>query len=73
MDRDGTVVAGEGEASSSDSDSDMDEDDMDADEAAAGAGVQPSCDAPQQPKGPVIDKEGFELVQKRRPRGRANG
>lgn len=73
VDRDGTVVAGAGEASSSDSDSDMDEDDMDADEAAAGAGMQPSHGVPQQPKGPVIDEEGFELVQKRRPRSRANG
>lgn len=73
MDRDGTVIAGAGEACSSDSDSDMDEDDMDADEAAAGAGVQTSHGAPQQPKGPVIDEDGFELVQKRRPRGRSTG
>ena len=73
VDRDGTVVAGAGEASSSDSDSDMDDDDMDA-EAAAGAGMQSSHGgAPQQPKGPVIDEEGFQLVQKRPPRSRASG
>ncbi len=65
VDRDGTVLAGDGEASSSDSDSDMDEDAM---EATPSDAVQP---AKQQ--GPVIDEEGFELVQKRRPRGRDKG
>ncbi|EIE24994.1 hypothetical protein COCSUDRAFT_65050 [Coccomyxa subellipsoidea C-169] len=65
VDRDGTVLAGDGEASSSDSDSDMDEDGM---EATPSDAVQPA-----QRQGPVIDEEGFELVQKRRPRGRDKG
>lgn len=64
MDRDGTVVAGNGDASSSDSDSDMEEGGM---EATAADSMQ------AQPQGPIIDEEGFELVQKRRPRGKAKG
>lgn len=68
MDRDGTVVAGNGEGSSSDSDSDMEEGGL---EAAAADSMQPAVQA--QPQGPVIDEEGFELVQKRRPRGKAKG
>ncbi|KAK9908850.1 hypothetical protein WJX75_003784 [Coccomyxa subellipsoidea] len=64
VDRDGTVVAGNGDASSSDSDSDMEEGGM---EATAADSMQ------AQPQGPIIDEEGFELVQKRRPRGKAKG
>lgn len=68
MDRDSTVVTGDVASSSSDSDSEMEEDAMDT---AHEDSAPPA--APPQPLGPVIDEEGFELVQKRRPRSRAKG
>lgn len=68
VDLDGTVVAqtaGGESSSSSDSDSDGEDADMHV-EGAPGAEEQPA-------KAPVIDEEGFELVQKRRPRKGAPG
>ena len=61
VDRDGTVMTGPVEASSSDSESDGEsgEEPMDMEASAA----------KQAPMGPVVDEEGFELVQRRRPRG----
>lgn len=62
VDRDGTVMTGSAEASSSESESDggdAGEVPMDM-EASTAKGV---------PKGPVVDEEGFELVQRRPRRG----
>ena len=60
VDLDGTVLpAGSGSSSSSDNGSDAGEQRMDTDAA-------PPALAP--PKGPIVDAEGFELVQRRRGR-----
>lgn len=60
MDLDGTVLpAGSGGSSSSDDGSDGGEQGMDTDAAPQ---------APAPPKGPVVDADGFELVQRRRGR-----
>ena len=66
VDLDGAVVAecAGGDASSSDSDSEGDAEEMDV----VGAPVKE-----QPPAGPVVDQEGFELVQRRRPRRGAAG
>lgn len=63
MDLDGADV---GTSSSSDGDND----DMDEDmaEAAPSAVPQATAAAEEPPSGPVIDADGFELVQKRRGR-----
>ncbi len=65
VDNDGTVVSqgqGDGDGSSS-----SDEGSSDEDGAATGGAPQPA----RQSAGPVIDEDGFQLVQKRRPRGTA--
>lgn len=66
VDNDGTIVSqGQDYGDSSSSD---DEDGTDANEDTAMGDAQK---AERQPVGPVIDEDGFQLVQKRRPRGRA--
>ena len=52
-------VGGEDDESSSDEDDEMEEDE----EAPAGQAMQ---QAPKEPVGPVVDEDGFELVQKRK-------
>jgi hypothetical protein len=58
LDRDGTVV--DGEESSSDSDEDMGGDPSDGHQ-----GMQKVQHA--EPRGPIIDDDGFQLVQTRKP------
>ena len=65
VDNDGTLVSQGQEDGDSSSDSDSSEGD---DDDSMMGGIQ---QAEKQPAGPVIDEDGFQLVQKRRGRGKS--
>ena len=66
VDNDGTVVS-QGQGGRDGGSSSSDEGSSDEEGAAASGTQQPV----RQSAGPVIDEDGFQLVQKRRPRGAA--
>jgi hypothetical protein len=67
VDADGTII--QGNVSSSDSSS---SDDGDADESMETSRDAASMHAASTKTSPVIDDEGFELVQRRKPHGRGS-
>lgn len=70
VDRDGAVMEDDESSSESGSDAEADADAMDTSQDNAGAAQRPAEPAPK--AGPILDEDGFELVQRRKPRGRGS-